>query len=692
MAKIDITTAKNVIESNPRKAYFKIKNTGGPKGATGAQGPQGIPGSNGAQGVPGKAATITIGSTTTLAPGSSATVTNSGDQYDAVLEFGIPTGAQGPTGATGAQGPRGFQGEKGAKGDTGAAATLTLGYVDTGEPGTNASITNTGDEHNAVYNFTIPRGAKGDKGDSATVSVYGTQTLPAGSQATVANVGTSQNVQLQFGIPQGEPGHDAPEYTAGTGLTLNDTEFSVDTTVIAEKSDLDDYYTKTETDTKLAPKIEAEVVESLPATGDEGKLYLTPKDYTTGTATGNPITITLSEEAGQITSAQLDGDTFQQSYTGVNLCDSQNMYISSGTGVTLTHESDGSITINGYNTGDYLNIRVNATALFQTHVGENVTVSVIEVSGEGKWSNFGIKTPASSLGVTLYKSSGRSSYTGALQESSRGEYWCDLYCDVADARNFVNYRVKLQAELSSTATSYEPYVGGVPSPNPDYPQQIQTVTGVQTVSINGTDYPISLGSIELCKLGDYQDYIYKSGSDWKVHKATASYTFQGTEVTDIYASNAVRCSGVLRNAIPHLGNSKVAYCNHFTLNQVESSVSGTIAYGEFALQAYSNVFFRINSTITTKDLANAWLASNQTTIKYQLATATDTTITDTSLIAQLEAVRNATLQASNTITNTATGTNLAGDLELGYEEYDPTNRYDKWLWLDLNNNYEKLGS
>lgn len=43
----------------------------------------------------------------------------------------------------------------------------------------------------------------------------------------------------------------------------------------------------------------------------------------------------------------------------------------------------------------------------------------------------------------------------------------------------------LQIEAGSTATDYEPYVGGMPSPNPDYPQDIQVVTGDNTVKITG---------------------------------------------------------------------------------------------------------------------------------------------------------------------------------------------------------------
>lgn len=57
---------------------------------------------------------IEIGTTETLPAGSNAVVTNTGSSTDAVLNFGIPTGA------TGAQGPQGEKGDKGDKGDTGA--------------------------------------------------------------------------------------------------------------------------------------------------------------------------------------------------------------------------------------------------------------------------------------------------------------------------------------------------------------------------------------------------------------------------------------------------------------------------------------------------------------------------------------------------------------------------------------------
>lgn len=49
------------------------------------------------KGEPGDAATIAVGTVTTLAPGSAATVTNAGTPDVAVFDFGIPQGAAGTT-------------------------------------------------------------------------------------------------------------------------------------------------------------------------------------------------------------------------------------------------------------------------------------------------------------------------------------------------------------------------------------------------------------------------------------------------------------------------------------------------------------------------------------------------------------------------------------------------------------------
>lgn len=67
----------------------------GDKGDTGDTGPKGETGATGGIGPQGHAATVTVGTVTTGAAGTSASVTNSGTDTDAVLDFVIPKGADG---------------------------------------------------------------------------------------------------------------------------------------------------------------------------------------------------------------------------------------------------------------------------------------------------------------------------------------------------------------------------------------------------------------------------------------------------------------------------------------------------------------------------------------------------------------------------------------------------------------------
>jgi len=102
----------------------------GPSGVsiTGPAGPQGnsIVGPTGPAGVAGAAgaaASVQVGTVTTGAPGSSASVVNAGSTSAAVLNFTIPAGATGAVGATGPQGEQGPQGSPGV-----VSATAPLAY------------------------------------------------------------------------------------------------------------------------------------------------------------------------------------------------------------------------------------------------------------------------------------------------------------------------------------------------------------------------------------------------------------------------------------------------------------------------------------------------------------------------------------------------------------------------------------
>ena len=187
----------------------------GPQGEVGAQGPVGPQGEKGPQGEPGPEGKV--GPT-----GPQGEPGVKGDQG--------PVGEKGAKGDTGPQGPQGQQGETGPQGK---AATLTVGTVTTGEPGTAAKIVNSGTANAAVFDFTIPKGAKGDQGDRGATGPAGAQGAkgepgatgpqgPQGKQGETGPVGPTgptgaQGPQGKQGIQgiQGETGPQGPQGVKG---------------------------------------------------------------------------------------------------------------------------------------------------------------------------------------------------------------------------------------------------------------------------------------------------------------------------------------------------------------------------------------------------------------------------------------------------------------------------------------------
>ena len=150
--------------------------TMGPTGATGATGPIGETGPTGAQGLAG----VTGPTGATGATGSTGIPGATG----ATGATGI--GATGPTGPTG---PTGETGETGATGEDGRAATITIGSVITGEPGTPVEVTNSGTDTDAVFDFVIPRGEPGGGGTLDVLATVdpATQSPGAGTPLIFSN-------------------------------------------------------------------------------------------------------------------------------------------------------------------------------------------------------------------------------------------------------------------------------------------------------------------------------------------------------------------------------------------------------------------------------------------------------------------------------------------------------------------------
>lgn len=215
----------------------------------------------------------------TLSPGSNATVekTQVGDVVN--LEYGIPRGEQGqgfkilgyfdnvsdleagvPSPAIGdaygvgtaapydiyiwdgtgwrnngpIQGPAGAKGENGADGK---AATVKVGTVTTGVPGSEASVNNSGTQSDAVLDFTIPRGADGAPGSDGEDGGYYTPAVDGSGQLTwtasksgmpVVPGSNIRGPQGQAGTP-GTPGQDGKspyQIAVEEGYTGTEQEFN----------------------------------------------------------------------------------------------------------------------------------------------------------------------------------------------------------------------------------------------------------------------------------------------------------------------------------------------------------------------------------------------------------------------------------------------------------------------------------
>lgn len=197
-----------------------------------------------------------------------------------------------------------------------------------------------------------------------------------------------------------------------------------------------------------------------------------------------------------------------------------------------------------------------------------------------------------------------------------------------------------------------------------------TVPDIQQFNYYLNNGPTITTPIELCKIGTYQDYIYKSGDDWYVHKAINKHILDpvGDQWTST-ANNVFYAIGISDYAT----SDNIPYCNALIGNTNVTGLSQAQAMADNHC-AFINVSgattprFYIKSTVfnSGSDFIN-YITNNITSIYYALATPTDTKITDNTLIGQLNALNSAVLPKPNaTITVTPTGTNLAGSLKISY--------------------------
>ena len=253
------------------------------------------------------------------------------------------------------------------------------------------------------------------------------------------------------------------------------------TSALLAKTELDKKVDKTLIATELSDaSTDDEVVGALTAYNELQKLESANKEQFT-TASGDYITVTDSVD-GNIVELSVKGNSFQQTYSGKNLLvypytDTTNV----NSGVTFTDNGDGSITINGTNTTDkWLYFWLFSSTESDESKRENLYGKQLIISG--------LKNAVGSIKLeSYYKTTDGKEYwvkpTGddddyfTITYPSKSEVALMNLAIVIYPNGVVNnVTVKPMIRLATeTDSTYEPYVGDIPSPNPNYPQTINSV-------------------------------------------------------------------------------------------------------------------------------------------------------------------------------------------------------------------------
>ena len=167
----------------------------------------------------------------------------------------------------------------------------------------------------------------------------------------------------------------------------------------------------------------------------------------------------------------------QETTTGKNLLKLNQSTSQSRDGVTFTINSDGSVLINGTASADtYCNIYSSSTASILTDTNKTYTFSKGTTN-----TNVGIwffEYVSGDWSPITYTTNNTAAYTPSGNQT--GQMYRVL---VKSGGQFNNVLVYPMIVEGTTVGDYEKYTGGKAAPNPDYPQEVHTITGNNEVKI-----------------------------------------------------------------------------------------------------------------------------------------------------------------------------------------------------------------
>ena len=188
---------------------------------------------------------------------------------------------------------------------------------------------------------------------------------------------------------------------------------------------------------------------------------------------------------------------------------------------------------------------------------------------------------------------------------------------------------------SGVEVPWEPYVGGIPSPNPDYPQEIKIVANPVVTLSDGENsqtatLPFTLNAIPVSEGGnvtiDGQQYIadYVDVERGKLVRRVGEQIYNGTEPwilmktnKDIYLFKTDIITGVPNYSSSYLNNMSIAN----STNSRANTLGSYFFEKKFRLAVPVNV-------ASTVDEFKTWLSVNNSIVLYPLTTPTETDLTD----------------------------------------------------------------
>ena len=188
---------------------------------------------------------------------------------------------------------------------------------------------------------------------------------------------------------------------------------------------------------------------------------------------------------GKIMDMMLYGKSEQKQYSGKNLLNAT-LQTTTQNGVTCTANGDGTYTINGTATSDTL-----------FHIGYFI------FEKDTKYKIVGC--PQGGSLNTLYRLDGSlnansDTGNGIVYSGDGNKRNARIVVFNGATVNNLLFKPMITTDLTATYDDFEPYTGGIPSPNPDYPQEIKSVVN-PTVKVCGKNLwdnfkTLSLGNVE----------------------------------------------------------------------------------------------------------------------------------------------------------------------------------------------------